>query len=78
MVKKYIFLRVPAEVHSNLIKGKISLEKQIEKIYGKKHKLTMPKYINALQKKNNELLSIFPYNVKKIAEISKKGKGYYE
>lgn len=78
MAKKYIFVRVPMEVHQNLLKGKVSLEQEVQKIYGKKHKLTMPKYLNALQLKNNQLIGLIPFNIKKIAEISRKGRGQYE
>jgi len=43
MAKKYVFVRMPAEVFNLFYGKKVRMEKDIKEITGKEIKLTMPK-----------------------------------
>lgn len=76
--KRYVFVRMPVEVHQKYLNVKIKMEDDIRKITGKKNlHLTMPKVYNAVVSPDfNE--NYIQVDLKKLASVARKKKGYYE
>jgi len=75
---KRIFIALPVEVYKNLHKAKDNIEKDIQKFAGRRIALTMPKFINALVQKNNEISWLLPFDKRQMYLLAKKKRGFYE
>lgn len=70
MAKRYIFVRMPAEIYKRYVFIKNSMEKDITKVTGKQTKLTMPKVFKAVASPEfNE--NYIKVDLKKLIKLSK-------
>jgi len=73
MAKKYVFVRMPADVY-NLYKGiKIKMEADIEKVAGKPIPLTMPKVFKAVVSPNLNR-NFIEVDLNNLVDLAKKGR----
>jgi len=70
MAKRYIFVRMPAEIYNRYVNIKVNMEQDITKVTGKPTKLTMPKVFKAVASPDfNENFIQIP--MKKLVKLSK-------
>lgn len=72
MAKRYKFIRVPENVYLKLYNAKKELKQEVSSWSGKDIKLSMPKYLEALQEKNNVLIKLIPFNKKEVYHFIKR------
>ena len=77
MAKKYIFVRMPVEIHQKYAGVKLKMENDIKEFSGIDVKLSWPKFFNTLiNPKFNE--NYIQVDLKKLTELGKKRRGRYE
>jgi hypothetical protein len=78
MAKRYIMYRIPVKVDGRIRNLKKATEQDLSKWVGKNMKLTMPKFLNALTLKTEEINRIIPFNKVHLLKLSKLKKGRYD
>lgn len=77
MVKRYVFVRMPAEIYEKYKVVKFKMETDLRKVTGKNLTLSMPKVFNTVisPEFNRNYIEV---DLFKLAALAKKRKGYYE
>jgi hypothetical protein len=74
-MKRYVFVRMPFEIHQKYVNVKHQMENDIQKVTGQKNlRLTMPKVFNAVISPDfNE--NYIQVDLRKLAKVARKRKG---